>query len=67
MTIKKWSNNSVIVIPAVYLKQIVAKVGHERDIEVKGGNLLLKPVYRHYTLAELIAKCDPNSPMETEK
>ncbi|NDL00150.1 AbrB/MazE/SpoVT family DNA-binding domain-containing protein [Photorhabdus bodei] len=67
ITIKKWGNSSGIVIPAVYLKQIGVKVGHELDIEVKGGSLLLKPVSRNYTLAELIAKCDPSSPMETEE
>ena len=65
IAIKRWGNSSGIVIPALFLKQIGAKIGQEMDIEVKDGALILRP--KRYSLVELIQQCDPAAPLETEE
>lgn len=65
IAIKRWGNSSGIVIPALFLKQIGAKIGQEMDIEVKDGTLVLRP--KRYSLAQLIQQCDPEAPLETEE
>ncbi len=62
VAIKKWGNSAGMIIPAPVLEQLHLQVGQELVAEIRGDELILKSGKRKYTLAELIAKCDPEAP-----
>ncbi|QWA09372.1 AbrB/MazE/SpoVT family DNA-binding domain-containing protein [Sodalis ligni] len=61
IAIKKWGNSAGMIIPAQVLEQLHLQVGQELFAEIRGDELILKSGKRKYTLAELIAECDPEA------
>lgn len=65
--IKKLGNSAGILLPSVLMRALNLSVGQSVNIEMIGGNLLVKPqTARRYTLKELVAQCNPKAPMPAE-
>ena len=65
--VKKLGNSVGILLPSVLMRALNLSVGQSVNIEMIGGNLLVKPqTARRYTLKELVAQCNPKSPMPAE-
>ena len=66
-SIKKLGNSAGILLPSVLMRALNLSVGQSVNIEMIGGNLLVKPqTARRYTLKELVAQCNPKAPMPAE-
>lgn len=61
--IKKWGNSAGIILSPAILSDLKAKVGDRLEADVVEGTLKIKPAKPVYTLAELLAQCDPSAPM----
>lgn len=61
MKIQAWGNSAAIRLPAILLNKLNLQVGQEVDAVVVDGALVLKPSKPKYTLAELLAQCDPKA------
>lgn len=57
----------MIALPPTLLEMLDMKVGSAVSLSVQSGSLVIKPKRRKkYTLADLIAKCDPTVPFSKE-
>ncbi len=60
-------NSKGAVIPAALLRELNLNVGDQLDAQAVDGVLILTPSRKpKYTLAELLAQCDPSAPMPDE-
>ena len=61
VVLKKYGNSTVAVMPPAVLRDLGIKAGQTMSMDTTPeGNILLSPK-RRYTLAELIAQCDPKA------
>lgn len=62
--IQQWGNSAALRVPSTVLKQMGISLGDTLSMDITEVGLLLKPVQKkpRYTLAELIAQCDPSAP-----
>ena len=60
-TVKKWGNSAAVRIPAAILAAARIGVDHSVDIREEAGRIVIEPVRARprYTLAELVAQCNP--------
>lgn len=65
--LRKVGGSVMLAVPPAMLDQLHLKVGATVGLAVDGESLILKPHPKpHYTLDELIAKCDYSQPMLPE-
>ena len=67
ITIKKWGNSAGMVIPGVVMKALGLKPGQSMEARVTNNQLVLTPVTKQYSLAELLAQCDMSAPEISEQ
>ena len=61
-TLRKIGNSTGLILPKSVLDALKLKNGDSIDIETKNEVILIKKDKPHYSLEELIAKCDPDAP-----
>jgi len=59
--IAKWGNSLGVRIPKAAAKEAGLEDGADVEVKVAGRNLLLVPVRREYSLAELVAGITPKN------
>jgi antitoxin ChpS len=66
--VRKIGNSSGTIIPAQLLKQMHLNEGDSLDVVIGEGCIVIRPVKEKpkYTLSELLAKCDPAAPIDSE-
>ncbi len=63
--LRKVGGSVMLVIPPAILDQLNLKAGDSVGVAVDGERLVVQSMPRpHYALDELLARCDPNAPME---
>lgn len=62
-TLRQFGNSLGIVIPKVLRESLALSAGQTVQLEQTEQGLLLKPAKLKYTLKDLIAQCDINTPM----
>jgi antitoxin ChpS len=66
--LRKVGGSVMLVIPPAILDQLNLKPGASVGIAVDGQKLVVQPKPKpHYSLDELLAKCDPTAEMEESK
>jgi antitoxin ChpS len=61
VVLRKYGNSTVAVLPPAVLKDLGLAAGQSMTLETTGdGKITLAP-RRKYTLADLIAQCDPRA------
>jgi antitoxin ChpS len=69
-TLRTVGNSVAVVIPKQWLGVLGLEAGAQVELALEGGRLTLqpkpKPPRKKYTLAELLAACDPNAPLPDE-
>ena len=60
-TIRTWGNSAAIRLPATVLDAARVSLDQVVDAREEAGRIVIEPVRPrpHYTLAELMARCDP--------
>jgi antitoxin ChpS len=62
--VQKWGNSMALRIPAPTLRSWGIAEGQPVSLTVEGSALVIRPVQHRYTLAELLAECDPAMPLD---
>lgn len=64
-SLRSIGNSKGAVIPAPLLKELNISVGDKLEVRAENGILIITPksAKPHYTLDELLAKCDESAPM----
>ena len=67
-TVKKWGNSAAVRIPAKVLAAAHFDLDQQVEVHEEAGRIVIEPVRRpQYTLADLVAKCDPQAPLSPEE
>lgn len=53
--IRKWGNSAGATLPAAILKKAGLNIGDAVELDVRGGQIILKPAAPEYTLDQLLA------------
>jgi antitoxin ChpS len=61
VTLRKYGNSTVAVLPAAVLRDLGIKAGQAMSLETTGDGKIVLTRKRKYTLADLIAQCDPKA------
>ncbi len=64
--IRQWGNGAAVRLPAALLRAAGLRLDMEVEIRAEAGRLVIEPLPRRYTLAVLIAQCDPGAPLTEE-
>lgn len=60
-TIQKWGNSLALRIPAALVEQLQAREGSAVDLEVREGELIVRPQERpRLQLSDLLKNCKPS-------
>lgn len=62
LNIQKWGNSAAVRLPVTLMAQLGAKIGDTLDVDITA----LRVAKPRYSLAELLAQCDPNAPMPAD-
>lgn len=62
LTIQKWGNSAAIRLPTALLARAGLVIGDKVDTDAELGLVKLIAAKPRYTLADLVAQCDPNAP-----
>lgn len=65
--VQKWDNSMALRIPAVTMRSWGIAEGQSVELQVKAGALVVRPMQKRYTLAELLAQCDFSQPISAEE
>lgn len=67
-TLRTVGGSVVMAIPKRLLELVNLQAGSQVNIDVQHGKLIVAPLKKtRYTLAELLAKCDPAKPISAEE
>lgn len=61
LRLQKWGNSAAVRLPAHLLTALNAKIGDALDVEIRNGELLIRPVKR-YRLSDLLAEMESEPP-----
>lgn len=65
--LRKVGGSVMLAVPPALLNLLHLQPGNKVGIAVDGGRLVVEPQHRpRYTLAELLAQCDPQAPLTEE-
>ena len=62
LSIQKWGNSAAVRLPVELLGMLKVALGDKLSVNVQSDGVLLKPVRPAYSLAMLVAQCDPSAP-----
>lgn len=57
----------MLAIPPAMLEEMHLGTDSALELLVRGGELVIRPARKRYTLDELLAQCDPEAPLSTEE
>jgi antitoxin ChpS len=60
VTLKKYGNSTVAVLPPSVLKDLGLSAGNQMTLDATGGQIVLTPK-RSFKLADMISECDLNA------
>lgn len=66
LTIRQLGNSKGLILPPKMLSELHLSAGSTVSVETIDGRLVITPAIKpppRYTLAELLAQCDPSAPM----
>lgn len=67
-TLRSVGGSVVMAIPKRVLELVHLQAGSQVNIDVRDGRLIVEPITKpHYTLAELMARCDLSQPLNAEE
>ncbi|SJM93440.1 AbrB/MazE/SpoVT family DNA-binding domain-containing protein [Crenothrix polyspora] len=67
-TLRTVGGSVVMAIPKRLLELVQLQAGSKVEIHVEQGRLVVIPqTKKRYTLAELVAQCDPSIPLSTDE
>lgn len=61
--LRKVGGSVMLAVPPAVLEMLSLSAGSTVGVTVNSGRLIVEPKKRRYTLAELLAQCDPNAPL----
>lgn len=65
--LKKVGGSVMLAVPPAILKTLDLQPGSEVSVTIDNGCLIVEPQKRpHYSLAELLAQCDPQAELSEE-
>lgn len=68
LSIQRWGNSAAVRLPAAMLAQLGVKIGDAFTVDVNARQeAVLRVAKPRYTLDELLAQCDPASPMSAQE
>lgn len=62
LSVQKWGNSAAVRLPTELLKLLKVTPGDKLSVTVQPDGVLLKASRPAYSLAELVAQCDPSAP-----
>ncbi|WP_343729770.1 AbrB/MazE/SpoVT family DNA-binding domain-containing protein [Duganella sp.] len=62
LSVQKWGNSAAVRLPTELLGLLNVKLGDKLTVNVQPDGLLLRAAKPTYSLAELVAQCDPSAP-----
>jgi antitoxin ChpS len=62
ITLRKYGNSTVAVIPPPVLRDLGLAAGQAMTLETTAEGKIVLTQTRRYTLADLLAQCDPKAP-----
>jgi len=66
VTLCKVGGSTFLPVPPIFLRQLQLKAGEKVELELSDNSLLVKPVKKSYTMAELLAASDYSRPQSSE-
>ena len=65
VVLRKVGGSVMIAVPPALLAMTDLSAGKQVELSVEDGRIIVEPRRRpHYTLAELLARCDPAAPRD---
>ena len=61
VVLRKYGNSTVAVLPSALLRELGLAAGQAMALETNAHGHIVRAPSRNYTLAELIAPCDPKA------
>lgn len=62
VVLKKMGNSTALIVPPAVLRDLGLAIGHTLTLETTADRRIVLTPKRKYTLAEMIAQCDPSAP-----
>jgi len=66
VTLCKVGGSTLLPVPPIFLRQLQLKAGEKVELELSDNSLLVRPVKKSYTMAELLAASDYSQPQSVE-
>jgi len=66
VTLCKVGGSTFLPVPPIFLRQLQLKAGEKVALELSNNSLLVRPVKKNYTMAELLAASDYSQPQSLE-
>lgn len=61
LSVQKWGNSAAVRLPTELLGMLKVSLGDKLSVNVQPEGVLLKAARPSYSLAELVAQCDPSA------
>jgi antitoxin ChpS len=62
LSVQKWGNSAAVRLPTELLGILKVRLGDKLSVNVQPDGVLLKAARPSYSLADLVAQCDPSAP-----
>lgn len=62
LSVQKWGNSAAVRLPTELLGMLKVSLGDRLSVNVQPEGVLLKAARPPYSLADLVAQCDPTAP-----
>ncbi|MCU6498442.1 PbsX family transcriptional regulator [Rugamonas sp. A1-17] len=62
LLIQKWGNSAAVRLPTELLGILKVTLGDKLSVNVQAEGVLLKAACPSFSLADLVAQCDPSAP-----
>ena len=61
LSVQKWGNSAAVRLPAELLGMLKVTLGDKLSVSVQPDGVLLKAARPSFSLADLVAQCDPSA------
>ena len=61
LSVQKWGNSAAVRLPTELLGMLKVSLGDKLSVNVQPEGVLLKAARPSYSIAELVAQCDPSA------
>lgn len=66
LSVMKWGNSAAVRLPTELLGLLNLTLGDKLTVHVQADGVLLKAKRPAYSLADLVAQCDPDAPQPAD-